>query len=294
MATCHHPSRVGIRRKSVFGNRRIAYTQVVPCGSCLGCRAEQARQWMVRMMHESEMHDHAWFVTLTYNDEALPENGSLRPKDLSLFLKALRREFGRGISFYGCGEYGESTKRAHYHAVLFGVEFLDRYRDPDPRRDGIWRSETLERLWGRGITEFGTVTYGSCSYVAGYVRKKVGEDGRNTAYVNPLTGEVLVAPFARMSLRPAIGRRWIERYWKDVYPRDFVVVNGVEAKPPRYYDKFMDLEDDKGGTHERRMIMEAVREKRWSEMVEYDKYTLNAKEEIAKARINLHEQRDAV
>lgn len=291
---CFHPSRVGIRRKSIVSSRRIAYTQVVPCGHCLGCRKEQARQWMVRLLHESDMHRYAYFLTLTYSDKELPCNGSLRPADLSTFLKALRRRFGRGISFYGCGEYGESTQRPHYHAVLFGVEFLDRYEHPDPNRDGVWRSETLDRTWNRGITEFGTVTAGSCSYVAGYVRKKVGFDGKDTAYVNPLTGEILVAPFARMSLRPAIGRRWIERYWSDVYPRDYIVVNGKESKPPRYYDKYMDLPDERGGSRERRAIMEEVREKRWNEKEDASDYTLAAKEAIEESRIKLFAGRDAV
>ena len=242
---------------------------------------------MVRLMHESQMHDHAWFLTLTYSDEELPENGSLCPAHLSGFIKDLRRGRKPGsVSFYGCGEYGESTKRAHYHVVLFGVEFLDRYPHPHPDRDGVWRSETLDRTWNRGLTEFGTVTHGSCSYVAGYVRKKVGEDGRDTVNVNPFTGEILVAPFARMSLRPAIGRRWIERYWTDVYPQDFVVVNGKESKPPRYYDKWMDENHPD--------IMEAVREKRWNEMEDADKYTLNAKEEIAVSKVKLFGARTAV
>ena len=52
-----------------------------------------------------------------------------------------------------------------------------------------------------------------------------------------------------MSLRPGIGAPWYERFHADVYPRDKVVVRGVESKPPRYYDKkfyknFPDLVDD--------------------------------------------------
>ena len=46
--------------------------------------------------------------------------------------------------------------------------------------------------------------------------------------------------FARMSLNPAIGKRWFDRYRSDVYPLDRVIVNGQEAKPPRYYDKLLE------------------------------------------------------
>jgi hypothetical protein len=126
----------------------------------------------------------------------------------------------------------------------------------------------------------------SASYVAGYVKKKQHR-GQKT-HVNPLTGEVLQDEFARMSLRPAIGRTWIERYWPDVYPRDFVVVDGYEAKPPRYYDKFMDLEDDKGGCPKRRRIMMEVREKRHKEAIELSRATLDAKEKIHQSRNSLY------
>ena len=77
---CYSPSRVGIRRKASDPSlplTRATYNMVVPCGHCLGCRFEQSRQWMVRVMHESLMHDYSVFLTLTYDDEELEENGSL-------------------------------------------------------------------------------------------------------------------------------------------------------------------------------------------------------------------------
>lgn len=268
---CYHPSRVGIQRKSSVADARIFYTQVVPCGHCLGCRFEQSRQWMVRNMHESLMHRYAWFVTLTYDAKRLPENGSLRAEDLKRFFKHLREECGR-FSYYAVGEYGEFSQRPHYHALLFGVEFLDCYPWVNNSGTEVWRSPTLERIWSAGLSELGSVTESSASYVTGYVRKKLRlrDNPNRFLRVDKTTGELFeVSPeFSRMSLRPAIGRRWIEKYWRDVYPRDFVVVNGIECKPPRYYDKFMDLEDEKGGSAERRAVMDVVREKRWNEWEE--------------------------
>ncbi len=121
----------------------------------------------------------------------------------------------------------------------------------------------------------------SASYVAGYVRKKLlGAQGP----VDENTGLELAPEFARMSLRPAIGRRWIERYWRDVYPRDCVVVDGVEAKPPRYYDKWMD--------NNLPLIMEDVRQRRFDEAPDLDDYTLKAKKAIHEARSEIYEQRD--
>ncbi len=279
---CFHPREVAIKRKSLYTKRHFTDMQVVPCGSCIGCRAEQARQWAVRMMHEARMHQANFFVTLTYDERRLPDNGALCPKDFQRFVKDLRKaEPDRRFSYFGCGEYGERTQRPHYHALLFGFDFLDKSRSADNQRPNVWRSETLENIWGRGRTEMGSVTMASASYVAGYVRKKVKAERYERC--NTSTGELLQPEFARMSLRPAIGKRWIARHWKDVYPRDFVVIDGVEAKPPRYYDKWMDKYFPG--------VMEDVRQKRIDEGIELTKYQLAAGEKIKQATINLFEAR---
>ncbi len=282
---CYHPIRVGVHRKSIFEGRRLEYAQEVPCGHCLGCRAEQGRQWAVRMIHEAQMHEFSWFATLTYSDKEMPDNASLCPEDFRGFVKRLRRRHpDERISYYGCGEYGGRTQRPHYHAVLFGAQFLDRYSDPDPRRDKIWRADSLDDAWRLGFAELGTVTMASASYVAGYVRKKMRAADETRA--DPITGEMLHPEFARMSRRPAVGRRWIEKFWEDVYPRDFVVVDGVEAKPPRYYDKWMDQHHPE--------MMEEVRQKRWDEAVWLEPSKLAAAEKIHTARNNLFAPRQTV
>jgi len=281
---CYHPIEVGIKRKSLYTDRYLMDQQVVPCGSCVGCRQEQSRQWAVRMMHEARMHESSVFVTLTLDNEHLNENSELCPKDFSGFVKNLRKTQQRRISFFGCGEYGETTQRPHYHALLFGVEFLDRDVGFDCNRPNVWRSQTLEDTWRRGICEGGNVTMASASYVAGYIRKKVKI--KDYARANPLTGELKAKEFARMSLRPAIGLRWIERHWRDVYPRDFVVIDGHEAKPPRYYDKWMDKNQP--------AMMDLVRNKRYDDAIELTNYQLQAGEKITQSRINLFATRAGI
>ncbi len=254
------------------------------------------------MVHESRMHASNLFVTLTLDRDHLNEKRELCPKDLSGFIKNLRRAEDesaakaarepRRISWFGCGEYGSANNRPHYHSLLFGIDFLDKYRGDDGSGRDFWKSDALDAIWARGRTEIGTVNMASASYVAGYLRKKV--KNRDYARANPLTGELLSQEFARMSLRPAIGRRWIKRWWRDVYPRDFVVIDGYEAKPPRFYDKFMDLEDIKGGSQERREIMDAVRSKRMDEAPHLSDYSRAAGEAAAKSRINLFARRDRV
>ncbi len=289
---CFRPIEVGIKRNTIYSDRSFNDPTVVPCGNCIGCRAEHSRQWAVRMMHESRMHESNLFITLTYEDARLPKNGSLFPEDLSRFIKRLRKTQERRISFFGCGEYGQINGRPHYHAVLFGIDFLDRCTlTDDTGRDYDW-SRTMEDLWGRGITEIGSVTMASASYVSGYITKK--KKRNDFEKCSPITGEILVQEFARMSLRPPIGQGWIKRWWEDVYPRDFVVMNGYEAKPPRYYDKWMDFSDEKGGTQQRRDMMEFVRQQRYDNAIELSEYQLVAGEKIATSRSNLFARRDAV
>lgn len=292
---CYHPVRIKVWRKAFKpGGIRVMDRQVVPCGSCLWCRSEQARQWSVRLMHELQMHESAWFLTLTYEDGRIPENGSLCPKDFQRFVKAVRRDHeAQTIRYYGCGEYGERTKRPHYHAVLYGAEFLDKRFLRSGANNDIWRSESLETYWPHGLSEFGTVTTASASYVAGYVRKKVSKKVNPEAYtrLDPDTGELveLEPEFSRMSLRPAIGLKWIEKYWTDVYPRDFVVMDGVEMKPPRYYDKWMEREHPEvffevlQNRHEEADSKEDMRQGR-----------LEAKEKIHASRVNLFQRRITV
>jgi len=230
------------------------------------------------------MHQSNLFVTLTYADERLPYNGQVVAKDFSEFVARLRRAQDGRLSFYGCGEYGATTQRPHYHAVLFGVDFLDKYSNTDSTGRAFWRAQSLDTIWGNGHTEIGSVTMASVTYVAGYIRKKV--KAADYVRANPYTGELLAPEFARMSLRPAIGKTWIEQNWRDVYPRDFVVVDGVEAKPPRYYDKWMDLNHQD--------LMEEVRQKRSDEAVELTKYQLNAGQQIATSRMELFARRAGV
>lgn len=32
------------------------YSFELPCGRCIGCLQERARSWMVRIMHEAQLH----------------------------------------------------------------------------------------------------------------------------------------------------------------------------------------------------------------------------------------------
>lgn len=229
----------------VFKERgKIKRALQLPCGQCVGCRLERSRRWAVRCVHESQMHEASSFVTLTYDDDHLPTG--LRYSDFQKFMKRVRKLFP-GARFFMCGEYGESTFRPHYHACLFGVFFADRLLHSSGGDYPVYRSDTLSRLWPLGFATVGDVSFESAGYCARYVMKKVTGDAAAEHYqrVDVRTGEIVqVAPeFCRMSLKPGIGMPWLEKYFKDVYgeSKDAVVMNGVKSKPPRYYDKKLEI-----------------------------------------------------
>lgn len=262
---------------------------MVACGNCLGCKADRARDWAVRITHETITQTPAWFVTLTYADQNLPDYHSLDPEHPRAFLKRLRRHYcGRRLSYFLCGEYGEKTKRPHYHAVLCGAPLLD--RDSRPRRNGaaVWHSQLLEDKWEHGFVDFTSVSYGAAAYVAGYVRKKVRKRDDPTHYsrVDPETGELveLVPEFSSKSRRPALGRTYLEQYWRDIYPRDFVTINGSQLNPPRYYDKWMEANHPE--------IMEEVRYQRYIDSEQIGDEKLIMKEKVHRARVALFNSRD--
>lgn len=213
----------------------------IPCGSCIGCRLERARQWAVRCVHESKLHEENCFVTLTYDDKKLPDNMSLRPRDYVLFMKRLRKHFGAGVRFFQCGEYGDDTARPHHHALLFNCGFSDRvfYRNSASGCGKLYTSRLLEDLWGHGFCTIGSASFEAAGYIARYSLKKVFGPAADSYY------GVRVPEYVTMSRRPGIGADWFKRYWRDWYPSDELVVDGNVSKPPRYYDDLVEKVDGK-------------------------------------------------
>lgn len=226
-------------RRPVFFDAKSARSDEViflACGQCIGCRLERSRQWAVRCCHEASLYDDNCFVTLTYNDESLPFGGTLVRRDLQLFVKRLRKYVnvtsGGKFRFFGCGEYGDLNLRPHYHILLFGYNFEDRYLwRNSPSGFRLYRSEILERLWSLGNCEIGDVSFESAAYTARYCVKKINGDRAVEHYGGRLP------EFGCWSNRPGVGLPWLTKYQSDVYNFDYVVVNGVKARPPRYYDK---------------------------------------------------------
>lgn len=218
------------------------------CGQCIGCRIDRSRQWAARCLHESTLHSENSFLTLTYNDDNLPADRSVRVNELQKFMKALRRKIKpKPVRFFSCGEYGEQHQRPHYHIALFGHDFDDKELFFTKSGNKLYLSKTLEKIWGKGFCSIGELNYQSAAYIARYVIKKINGDkaDEHYEYIDESTGEVIQRKpeFINMSRKPGIGQGWFETYSDDVFPSDFLVINGKEHKVPKYYDKQFEMLD---------------------------------------------------
>lgn len=257
-----------------------AYTKIeLPCGQCILCRLEHARQWAVRITHEGQLWEESSFVTLTYEDKHLPAYNSLYYPDLQKFWKRLRKQIGT-LRYYAVGEYGDESYRPHYHACIFGHAFTHNRRILRKTPTLLWTNPLLEEAWGKGNVSVGALNFQTAQYTAAYVTKKLNNE-RRYVRVDEQTGELidLVQPRAFMSLKPAIGREWLEKYGDNTYAHDRVVIDGQEQKPPKYYDRWLEQTSPK--KHEK------IKEKRRKNATPLTAEESHARAKNAHARVKI-------
>ena len=251
----------------------------VPCGQCIGCRLLRSVMWASRIMHElqcpglPEIEPHTGcFITLTYDEENLPNDHSLDKTEFQRFLKRFRKAiYPNKIRYFMCGEYGDNSWRPHYHAIIFGYDFTTGIKYNGnwyERRQQIQISEVgnpyyiskfLTHLWGKSKNDpiIAPITWESAAYVARYCTKKVTGDKADQHYNrqiidwNEFTGEIyelrevdLEPEYATMSRKPGIGKRWYEQFKSDCYPSNFLIQDGHKTPIPKYYDKLLEMEDE--------------------------------------------------
>lgn len=237
-----HGYRAKSNPKQIVFKVQEAYTDLrvsVPCGQCLGCRIEKSRQWAIRIMHETQNHEISSFVTLTYNDENLPVGETLVKKDVQKFFKRLRKYLEpQKIKYYVAGEYGETTRRPHYHAVIFGYWPTDSKLIRSVGEANLYTSPKLEKIWKKGFVSFGAVTFESACYTASYVTKKItGKPAKD--YYQGREPE-----FALMSRRPPIGAEYYEKYKDEIWRGDSIIMRGQEMRPPMSYTRKLEKENE--------------------------------------------------
>jgi len=110
------------------------------------------------------MHAESSFITLTYDDDHLPDPPWVDKTQLQKYIKRLRWNVApKKIRYYGVGEYGEKTWRPHYHVIAFG---LDRSLHEEPIRRS-WKMCSKENL------TIGELNPSTARYITGYITKKI-------------------------------------------------------------------------------------------------------------------------
>lgn len=134
-----------------------------------------------------EHRERCFFVTFTYNDENLPEGGKLEKKQFLQWLKDVQRRRTGPFRYYLVGEYGDRSKRPHYHMAVFPEHFT---------QVSVLRSE-----WSKGFTQADEINHARARYLANYTAKKLTKTGPNG----------LPPEFRTSSRNPPLGQAFCER-----------------------------------------------------------------------------------
>lgn len=225
---------------------------VVPCKRCIPCKINKTSEWVLRILMELKEQEKAIFLTLTYNDENLPAGGSLNKEDWQAFIKALRQRYpDRKLMYFMCGEYGETSKRCHYHAIIFGMgnsleERIDLYES--------WKKCDSYQFFGKTwFKTVGEVTADSAAYVAGYCQKKLFGSMAKVEYGDKQP------PFQLQSQK--IGEKYFLKNKEKFCEDGFISYNGRQCPIPETWKRKFDLHFT-----ERQAQMDV---KIWSDFISY-------------------------
>lgn len=189
----------------------------LPCGKCIGCIQDRAEAWSVRCVHESSLHLHSCFATLTYADN--PQ--TLVKSDLQRFFKRLRKD-GHSFRYFACGEYGSRSRRPHYHCLFFGQDFRHGSQSLSFGETAYYVSPYVSEVWGHGHVTLAPMQPGSIFYTAGYTLKNMDD---------PDT-------FQLSSRKPPIGDPWLSKFSDDPARLGFVTIEGKKFPiPPAYLER---------------------------------------------------------
>lgn len=269
----------------------------VPCGRCIGCRIDKARDWSVRLMCESYTSSSSWFLTLTYDDLHMDEL-SLNKKHFQQFIDDLRYLIRTKynpdvrIRYFGCGEYGDRSGRRHLHIIVFNLPNLD--ITPFKANNGVmyYTSEILNSVWNKGYVVLGHLTPESAQYVARYTLKKQG--------TKDYTDLGILSPFLLMSTRPGIGYEYcmankhrLTSDWKILIGHDY-------AHIPRYFMRILEEDPDVGKyviqhkevlkdlSFDKKFMQEFLTNRKLRDLLSSEELNLlDAQKEVSRDRFNL-------
>ena len=165
-------------KKRFYKNGKKGERIFVPCRHCVNCIDNRIREWTYRLLAESKRHTKMCFITLTYDDEHLPQGSSCCADDVSKFIKRIRRYYeyhgGKKLDLvhFSATEYGGESGRPHAHLLILGID----YNDLLPQNSKLVSHNTKNcnsPFWKNGLLNYGTDVSLSDSRMIRYVTKYV-------------------------------------------------------------------------------------------------------------------------
>lgn len=179
MARCVSPVKIKIPyidwsenaiKERIYNNKEPFFFQgFVPCGKCYNCLSKRRASWVFRLNQELSNSFKSYFITFTRNEEYnLLKRNELDKKEMQTYIKQLRKY--NNFKYYLIGEYGTTTRRAHYHAIFFQKDndenFINRikyYYACFENVNGQW-----QRQQEKGLISIYEVTEKMVGYISHY------------------------------------------------------------------------------------------------------------------------------
>lgn len=158
-------------KNQVVGRLKNGRLYLHPCGQCLNCRINDIRAWYVRSHFEIKKLERPfqYFLTLTYDEEHLPDDKLCNKIDIKKFLNNLNTSFGLSMRYYCTADYGSINNRAHYHAIILSTKKI--------------RQNQCERIWKKGFVYLKKLNKENMKYTLRYtVKKRPLVEGRDKGF----------------------------------------------------------------------------------------------------------------
>lgn len=222
----------------------------VPCGKCYDCRLNKRQAWCFRLFQELRNRPVAYFVTLTYSEENVPNKCydvkhldrykannyyTLSKEDASAFIESCQKHLRTDkqfkkklVRYYLIGEYGDKchlvggTNRPHYHAIMYFPKGCTK----------DFAREIINSSWSYGIVDIEPVTFADINYVAKHQFKESKGNDYQRQYA-PI--------FAKMSRQNGgLGSnylQYVQRLKPSRLSKLYVLLNGYKIALPQFYRK---------------------------------------------------------
>lgn len=222
-------------------DERTAYVQI-PCGHCIECKKQKAREWQVRLNEEIKNYKYTYFLTLTFTNKSLVtickkmrvnECNAVAGYAIRHCLERYRKDHKKSLKHWFITELGhEGTERIHLHGLIFTNEELEFEIVDKDLKFYKWKYWKYGNIFVGDYCNSRTI-----NYIVKYMHK-IDEDHPG------FEGQVLCSP--------GIGRNFTETELAKTYKykpgnsKDYYILqNGAKTKLPTYYKNKFYNEDER-------------------------------------------------